>query len=66
MKKFICIMGHPKRFMCISMCDVNDFENDDEAIRVYRCKYCGEYVAAYTRFVKAKLKKSVLMRSNGE
>ena len=57
MKKFLCLIGHPKRLTRISECNVNDFENDSEAIRVYRCKYCGDYVGGYTRYIKAKVKK---------
>ena len=59
MKKFLCLIGHPKRLISVSKCDIDDFENDDEVIRVYRCKHCGEYVAGYTRFVKAKFKESL-------
>lgn len=45
MKKFLCLIGHPKRLTRISECNIDDFENDDESIRIYRCKYCGEFVA---------------------
>ena len=44
MKKFLCLIGHPKRLTRISECNIDDFENDDEAIRVYRCKYCGKEI----------------------
>lgn len=57
MKKFLCLIGHPKRLTPASGCNVYDFENDDEEIRVYKCKYCGEFVAGYTRCVKSKFKK---------
>lgn len=56
MKKFLCLIGHPKRLIRISECRIDDFENDGEAIRVYRCKYCGDYIGGHTRFVKAKFK----------
>ena len=58
MKKIMCIIGHPKRLTPVSSCNVYDFENDDEAIRIYRCKYCGDYVGGYTRFVKSKFKET--------
>lgn len=57
MKKIMCIIGHPKRLTPISSCSVHDFENDDEKIRVYKCKYCNEFVAGYTMYVKSKFKK---------
>ena len=58
MKKIMCLIGHPKRLTHASSCSVHDFENDDEEIRVYKCKYCGEFVAGYTRCVKSKFKKT--------
>lgn len=56
MKKFICLIGHPKRLTLISKCKIDDFENDYEKIKVYRCKYCGDYVGGYTKCIKANVK----------
>lgn len=57
MKKFLCSIGHPKILTRVSKCNIDNFENDNEEIRVFRCKYCGDFVYAYTRFVKLKFKK---------
>lgn len=51
-----------KQLTPASSCNVYDFENDDEEIRVYKCKYCGEFVAGYTRRVKSKFKNPPLIR----
>lgn len=57
MKNIICLIVHPKRLTPISFCKADDFENDDENIRVYRCKYCGDFVAGYTRCINARIEK---------
>ena len=56
MKKFLCSIGHPRILTRVSQCNIDNFENDDEEIRVFRCKYCGDFVYAYTRLVKLKFK----------
>lgn len=55
MKKLICLLGHNKRLMRLNECDTEYFENDDKSIALYSCKYCGEFIFAKTRYVKAKV-----------
>ncbi|WP_291566775.1 MULTISPECIES: hypothetical protein [unclassified Clostridium] len=56
MKKLICLLKHNKRLMKINECEKEQFENDDRAITVYKCKYCGTDFFVRTRYLKAHFK----------
>lgn len=56
MKKLVCFLRHNKRIMKISECEKEYFENDNRAITVYKCKYCGEDMFVMTRHIKYVLK----------
>ena len=53
MKKLICLLGHNKMLMERNECEKEQFENDNRAITVYKCKYCGADIAAFTRYMKS-------------
>jgi len=54
MKKLICYLNHNPHLMRIRDCNTENFENEDRAITVYKCKYCGKDLLVRTRFIKAK------------
>lgn len=56
MKKLICIIGHNKSIMKLKDCEKEKFENNNRAITVYKCKYCGEDVVVVTRHINGQFK----------
>ena len=59
MKKLICLLGHPKRIMKFNELTSELFENDNRAITVYDCKYCGKHIFTRTRSYNAKVKEEL-------
>lgn len=59
MKKLICLLHHPLKLTKTTDCEAEDFENENRAIRVYKCKYCGEDVVAITKHINGKFKRPV-------
>ncbi|NEZ47803.1 hypothetical protein FDF74_11485 [Clostridium niameyense] len=56
-KKLICLLHHPLRLTKIRDCDVEDFENENREIRVYKCKYCGKDILVRERCIKIEFDK---------
>jgi len=59
MKKLICLLGHPKRIMRFDELTADYFENENRAITVYECKYCGKHIYTRTRFLIARVKEEL-------
>lgn len=43
--------------MRLNECEKETFENYDRAITVLKCKYCGEDITVFTRYVKSTFRK---------
>lgn len=54
MKKLICLLHHPLKLTKTTDCEAEDFENENRAIRIYKCKHCGKDVVVITKCLKAK------------
>lgn len=57
MKKLICLLGHNKHLLKLSELTREDFENENQAISVYTCKYCGKFIFTRIRYVNVHPKK---------
>ncbi|MBS4893764.1 MAG: hypothetical protein KHZ90_08315 [Veillonella parvula] len=55
MKKLVCLLGHNKYLMKIKDCNKENFKNENRAISVYTCKYCGKDILVVTKYVKLKV-----------
>jgi len=53
MKNLICLLGHNKMLMKLNECEKEQFENDNRAITIYKCKYCGADIIVLTRYMKS-------------
>lgn len=54
MKNVKCLFNH--RFIKINECIKENFENDDKAITIYRCKYCDKVLWVRDRYIKGHFK----------
>lgn len=54
MRKLKCILGHNQRLMNLSDVTTEEYENNHEAIKTYKCKHCGVIVGGKTLSVKPK------------
>ena len=52
--KVNCILWHLRSRVCD--CDIKKYENNDEAITAYTCKYCKKPLLIFTRYIKAHFK----------
>jgi len=54
MKNIKCLLGHKR--MKLKDVETDTYENDNEKIKTYKCKYCGMIVGGRTLSVKSKVK----------
>lgn len=54
MRKLKCILGHNQRLMNLSDVTTEEYENNHETIKTYKCKHCGVIIGGKTLSVKPK------------
>lgn len=57
MKNIKCLLGHNLHIIKLNDVTKHQYDNDEENVTVYKCKYCGKIIAGKTDSIKASFKK---------
>lgn len=55
MRKLKCILGHNKKLMKLDEVITEQYKNDNEIIKTYKCKYCDEIIGGKSISVTPKV-----------